>query len=113
MAICREGWGKGMARRIGLRARLRYWFDNTMSKGMVSLIGWLAFATLILVAGVAGGRILANTPTTGAPPETPLHLLWQTFVEAFGLAVPSTGAFTVLALAFILGVGGVFIVSAL
>jgi hypothetical protein len=29
-----------MARRVG-RARLRYWFDNTMSKGTVSLIGWL------------------------------------------------------------------------
>src|SRR6185369_679252 len=103
-----------MARRVGLRARLRYWFDNTMSKGTVSLIGWLGFASLILIAVVATGRFLAEQPgPNGVKPETPLDLLWQTFISAFGLAVPDNGIFAVLALAFVLGVGGIFIVSTL
>jgi voltage-gated potassium channel Kch len=103
-----------MARRVGLRARLRYWFDNTMSKGTVSLIGWLGFASLILIGIVAVGRFLAKEPgPDGITPDTPLDLLWQTFITAFGLAVPSKGIFAVLALAFVLGVGGIFIVSTL
>ena len=43
-----------MARRVGLRARLRYWFDNTMSKGTASLIGWLAVVSVGLITVVAG-----------------------------------------------------------
>src|SRR5689334_15565982 len=102
-----------MARRVGLRARLRYWFDNTMSRGTISLIGWLAFASLILIAIVATGRFLVETPVNGNRPDSPLNLLWHTFVTAFGLAVPDSGTIQVLALAFVLGVGGIFIVSAL
>src|SRR5262249_25042170 len=102
-----------MARRIGLRARLRYWFDNTMSRGTVSLIGWLAFASLVLVGAGAVGLFLAGASPTGVKAESPLQLLWQTFVTAFGLAVPSNGDIATLTLWFVLGVGGIFIVSAL
>src|SRR5689334_16341083 len=36
-------------RTITVWDRLRYTFDNTMSKGVIALIGWLAVASLILI----------------------------------------------------------------
>lgn len=33
-----------------LRQRLRYRFDNTMSRGTPALVGWLGIRTVILVA---------------------------------------------------------------
>ena len=35
--------------RATFRERLRYWFDNTMSRGTVALIGWLALVSLGLI----------------------------------------------------------------
>jgi ion channel POLLUX/CASTOR len=40
-----------MARKVRFRARLRYWFDNTMSRGTSSLVGWLALISLALIVG--------------------------------------------------------------
>ncbi len=34
---------------ITLKQRLRYWFDNSLSRGTASLIAWLAFITLVMV----------------------------------------------------------------
>jgi hypothetical protein len=39
-----------MVKRTSSRARLRYRFDNTLSRGPVALIGWLGLAAAILVA---------------------------------------------------------------
>jgi hypothetical protein len=39
--------------RLSVRARLRYAFDNSMSKGAISLIGWLALASAALIGVVA------------------------------------------------------------
>ncbi len=36
-------------RKISLRQRLRYWFDNSLSRGTASLIGWLAMISLAMV----------------------------------------------------------------
>ena len=54
-----------MARRVGVRARLRYWFDNTMSRGTISLIGWLAVASVALIVVVTGRAGLVEPPPTG------------------------------------------------
>jgi hypothetical protein len=41
-------------RRITLADRLRYWFDNTISRGTVALIGWLfaVVAALVLTSSL-------------------------------------------------------------
>lgn len=36
-------------RKISPRQRLRYWFDNSLSRGTASLIGWLAMISLAMV----------------------------------------------------------------
>ncbi|MBB5866804.1 voltage-gated potassium channel Kch [Allocatelliglobosispora scoriae] len=98
-----------MGRRITRRARLRYWFDNTMSRGTLGLIGWLAVVSIVMVLVVTGALALVEPPGE----DNPVQLLWQTFVSTFSLGAPETGTVPVLALWFVLGVGGIFIVSAL
>ena len=39
--------------KITFRQRIRYWFDNTMSKGAVSLLLWLAVASALLIVGAS------------------------------------------------------------
>ncbi|GAA3283188.1 potassium transporter TrkA [Dactylosporangium vinaceum] len=98
-----------MSRNVRFGARVRYWFDNTMSRGAPSLVGWLALATALLIA------LVTFALTTVEPPEerNPIRLLWQTFVATFSLAVPEDGSLAVLGLWFILVIAGIFVVSAL
>src|SRR6185436_3692863 len=109
-------WGgcTAMAGKIGLRQRARYWFDNTMSRGTVSLIGWLALVSGILIVAISLGLLVVEQPgADGTPPPSGFELLWRTFVSTFGLAIPGVGTKAELALWFLLALGGIFIVSAL
>ncbi len=101
-----------MARRPGYRARFRYWFDNTMSRGTVGLIGWLAVASFLLIAIITTAIELV---TAGDDPKRvpALQLLWQTFITTFSLSAPGEGDWPVLVMWFILALGGIFIASAL
>ena len=66
-------------RKITLRDRLRYEFDNTMSRGPIMLIGWLALATVLLIA-VATVVALALHVTTDQMGPTAVfwNVLFQT-----------------------------------
>src|SRR5258705_3437575 len=113
-----RGWqlhlGGYMTTRVRLRDRARYWFDNTMSRGTISLIFWLAIASAALIVTITVALALVEQPSTpDRPSPTLFQLLWDTFVSTFGLAVPDTGPRRELALWFLLALGGIFIVSAL
>lgn len=96
-----------------LGRRLQYWFDNTMARGTTGLIGWLAIASALLIVTVTAAlEVVSPTDTNGRPPNVFL-LLWQTFVSTFSLSVPVEEPPAVLAMWFVLGVGGIFVVSAL
>ncbi|MEV4417733.1 hypothetical protein [Catellatospora sp. NPDC049609] len=99
-----------MARRVGFRAKFRYWFDNTLSRGTIGLIGWLAAASAVLILVVAAAVEIVDPTGKG---DEPLLLLWETFVTAFSLSAPVDGKWPVLGLMFVLALGGIFIVSAL
>src|SRR5918996_4829317 len=70
-------------RRITLANRLRYWFDNTMAKGTVALIGWLF---VLLVALVVASALVVYV--TGVAPEVAGHrpgflqTLWLNLMRA-------------------------------
>ena len=92
--------------RTSLRTRLHYWFDNTMTRGTSALIGWLAIASALLVAGIAAGLALAHAGGI-------FDLMWQSFSDAFELSIPDQGNAGIHVLWFVLGIGGLFLISAL
>jgi ion channel POLLUX/CASTOR len=106
-----------MPRKITLRQRLRYAFDNTMAKGTPALVAWLGLATAGLVFAfsllVVAAR-LAPANDQGVRPGFGRQL-FDTLVHAF-----DSGAFAgdwgnVAFFLAMMGVtiGGIFIVSAL
>src|SRR5215813_638480 len=103
-----------MAGKARFRRRLRYWFDNTMSRGTAALVGWLGLVTAILIVAVTAGLAFVAPPDDDGRPPNPFKLLWETFVSTFSLSgIPASGPIVELALWFILALGGIFIVSAL
>lgn len=102
-------------RTITAAQRLRYWFDNTMSRGTIALIGWLAVVSLILIIIVS----LVVTPLGLAPSEdgqSPnlLEVMWLSLMRTLdaGTMGGDTGwGFRIAMLGITLG--GIFIVSTL
>ncbi|GIH91723.1 potassium transporter TrkA [Planobispora siamensis] len=94
--------------------RLRYWFDNTMSRGTVALIGWLAVISVGLIAVVAA-LVLWLTPDDAAENHGVAGVLWMTLMRTLspGKVASDSGSAPFIALMFVASLGGLFIVSAL
>jgi voltage-gated potassium channel Kch len=100
-----------------LRQRLRYAFDNTLSRGTPALIAWLAIVSLVFIA-IAAGLLLA----TGSAPKTEEGatlsfpaLLWHNLMRAMdaGTLGGDSGSPTYLFITLIVTLGGIFIVGTL
>lgn len=68
-----------------LADRLRYAFDHALARGPIILIGWLALATLLLIAAAVAVDLVIGA-VTGQPSGQPIHVFW-TFV--FQALVPN------------------------
>lgn len=99
---------------FSLKERLRYAFDNTMSKGTIALIGWLAVLSLIIIVVMA---VIVSTFSLG-----PAGNEQVSFIEAAWLALMRTfdagtmggdegWGFRLTML--IVTVGGIFVISTL
>jgi voltage-gated potassium channel Kch len=100
--------------RVTFRERARYWFDNTMSRGTVSLIGWLAVVSVALIAVVAGLTLwLAPAEPDGV--GGPGQVLWITLMHALtpSKVASDKGSTAYMAVMFAGSLGGIFIVSML
>ncbi|GAA0990651.1 lipoprotein [Acrocarpospora macrocephala] len=98
--------------RATLRERVRYWFDNTMSKGTAALIGWLALVSAVLIL-VVSGFALWLTPAEvkdGLP-----GAMWAALMRTLspGKIASDGGTAPYLALMLVASLGGIFIVSIL
>ncbi|MEV6033286.1 potassium transporter TrkA [Nonomuraea sp. NPDC052116] len=96
------------------RERTRYWFDNTMSRGTASLIGWLAVVSVGLIVVVAGLTLwLAPNEPDGV--NGPGHVLWIALMHALnpGKLASDKGSTAYMAVMFAGSIGGLFIVSML
>jgi voltage-gated potassium channel Kch len=98
-------------KRPSFAARLRYAFDNTVSKGPMSLIGWLALASagLILLATLA--VVAANI----VPAMSPLAVLWTFLLQALAPnpVEVSAGPWPFLLAMLFITLGSIFMVSIL
>jgi voltage-gated potassium channel Kch len=102
---------------VRLRDRLRYAFDNSMSRGTIALIGWLAVLSAVLVlasALVVWAAGLAPGPEAGTGPGF-AELAWMALMRAMdaGTVAGDTGAWSFLLVMLAVTLGGIFIVSVL
>ncbi len=65
-------------RKITMRERMRYAFDNTMSRGPAGLIVWLALISIVLVVAVSLGVKLAAADSDKGFGEIIWNILFQT-----------------------------------
>ncbi|WP_049577345.1 CASTOR/POLLUX-related putative ion channel [Nonomuraea sp. SBT364] len=99
---------------VKFRERARYWFDNTMSKGTISLVGWLAVVSMGLVVVVAG-LLMWVAPDEPEGVGGPGHVLWIALMHALSpdeLAADD-GSVPYMAVMLVGSLGGLFIVSML
>jgi voltage-gated potassium channel Kch len=94
--------------RPGMRERLRYRFDSTMSKGTPALIGLLALASLLLVLVV--GALAVIFGDDGAA-----RTLWMSMMRTLdpGTMADDEGSGVFLFLMLMVTIGGIFVVAAL
>src|SRR5215213_451242 len=63
-------------RRISLKDRLRYRFDNVMSRGILALLGMVGLATLVLVVAGAVVMLLTGFRRDEEEPRSMLENFW-------------------------------------
>lgn len=118
-AMARDGSGPRATTAPGSRMgdRLRYRFDNSMSRGTPALIAWLSIATLVLIVAFSFFvTVLGLRPEAEGVPDGFLHELFYSLLHALdpgtiGGDDPGSWRFVLTMLA--LTVAGLFIVSAL
>ncbi|MEU8148287.1 potassium transporter TrkA [Nonomuraea sp. NPDC048901] len=96
------------------RERLRYWFDNTMSKGTPALIGWLALVTVVMVVGF--GVLVMLLAQDDVPHKSWGEALWGMLMRAMDagtVAGDNEGSPLFTVLGFTITIGGLLIVSSL
>ncbi len=100
--------------------RFRYWFDNTMSRGTISLIAWLGLLTVLLILIFTGVQLALEA--SGFVPAgdnntlpTPIDAFWNNFLHAFdpGALGGDKGDWPFLFAMLIITLGGIFILSTL
>ncbi|HET9865363.1 MAG TPA: hypothetical protein VFP37_18135 [Steroidobacteraceae bacterium] len=104
-------------RPVTWRDKLRYRFENTLSKGTIAIIGWLALVSLAIVA--LAGLVLAIMHI-GADPEDRAHEygffegMWQAMLRTLdpGVVAGDSG-WQLRLLMLVVTIGGIFIVSIL
>lgn len=102
-------------KKVSLKERLRYKFDNTLSRGTMAVIGWLALLSLALV--VTAGLILFLTGITPGDEDGNLGFvesIWQSLMRTLdpGTMGGDEGwGFRIVM--FLVTLGGIFIISTL
>ncbi len=115
MAV-RESYAEGSMRKVTLADRLRYRFDNTISRGTVALIGWLF---VLLAALVFAGSLVVYA--TGVAPDVDgrrpslLETLWLSLMRTIdpGGVGGDQGSWPFLLSMLAVTLGGILVFSTL
>ena len=104
-------------RTVSLRDRLRYRFENTLSKGPIAIIGWLALLSATIVVLAAATLALLGIGTDPADAGSQLGLVegaWQSMLHSMDPGTLAGDAGWALRVPMLLvTIGGIFIVSML
>lgn len=101
-----------MKKKASAGQRLRYWFDNLMSKGTASLLLLLAVITAIVV--IIGGMLtIALGGADGSGADSPGASIWQTLMHAIntGVLAKEEGTIPYLFVMTLVTLVGIFITS--
>lgn len=104
-----------MTRKVGIKERIKYEFENTLSKRMpIAIIGWLALVSILIVI-IAGFTI-----TIGKISQNPDEKLefyeaaWQSLMHALDAgAVGADQGWSFRFIMLLVTIGGIFILSSL
>ena len=100
-----------------LRQRVRYAFDNTLSRGTPALIAWLAILTLVFlaVASIVVALLGSAPPDEGGARLSFPALMWHNLMRTLdaGTMGGDTGPVTYRLMMLLVTLGGVFIVGTL
>jgi ion channel POLLUX/CASTOR len=99
----------------GRGARLRYWFDNSMSRGTSALVAWLALITLLLILVFTVVVAIFGLAGDDDDPTDFGHQLLRSLFHALdpGTVTGDTGSWRFVLVMLALTVAGLLIVSAL
>jgi ion channel POLLUX/CASTOR len=103
-------------KKITLRNRWRYWFDNMISKGSGALISWLAVLSLLLIVGASVVIIVANAAKDQAgKPLGFLQVIWMSLLRAMdsGAIFNDSGSLLFMTVMLVVTLGGIFLLSTL
>jgi voltage-gated potassium channel Kch len=104
-------------REITWRDKLRYRFENTLSKGTIAIIGWLALVSLaiiMLAALILAGMRIGADPADHEHPYGFFEGMWQSMLRTLDPGVfAGDQGWQLRTLMMIVTIGGIFIVSIL
>lgn len=104
-------------RKISFMDRLRYAFDNTMSKGTGALIAWLGIISLLFILGMAALAYFTGITVQDDKPEGLdfFDLAWRSLLRTLdpGTMGGDSGRPEFLGAMLIVTLGGIFLVSTL
>ena len=102
-------------KQVTLRDRLRYEFDNFMSRGTPALVAALLVATTLMVMAATVvllvGRVRVDESTEAVGP---VEVFWRVIMHAIDTGtVTASSGWSYRLVGFVVTLGGIFIVSAL
>jgi voltage-gated potassium channel Kch len=100
--------------KVSLNDRLRYAFDNTMSRGTIALIGWLAALSALVVVVMAMFVTLIGITPDGGEQFSFAEAVWQSLMRTLDAGTMGGDAGWTFRLSMLLVTfGGIFVISTL
>src|ERR1041385_339788 len=118
-----------MSAKASFRERMRYSFENTLSKGPIAIIGWLAVISILIVLisaiVITIAHLLGNPNDTSKPPGF-MEAAWQSLMRTMDSgnlandgndsdvhAMTRMEKWSIRGMMMLVTIGGIFILSTL
>ena len=100
--------------KVSLNDRFRYAFDNTMSKGTIALIGWLAALSALVVVIIASFVTIVGIAPEGGDQLSLPEAIWLSLMRTLDAGTMGGDAGWGFRLSMLLVTfGGIFVISTL